>query len=172
MAKYQYGTNPRKLEPEVVPNRKKKKVTQNKANPKKQVRKQAKQRVKTKNQLKRKKAKVILGIVLLFGVLLAISYRNSLITENFAKIRNLKTDLAAIQKENQQLEVNIESSLNLKNIEKEAKDTLGMQKLTNDQKVYIHLPKKDYVEPAEEQIQLEEKENIFQKIWNQIQEWM
>lgn len=165
MARYQYGTSPRKIEPEYTPNRKKKTVeTKNKTNQKNEIRKRAKENVKAKKQEQRIKAKVILYVALIFGVLLAISYRNSLITENFAKIKNLKTNLAAVQKENEQLEVNIESSLNLNNVEKLAKEQLGMQKLSKEQKVYINLPKKDYIEPAAEQVQMTEHKDILQKI--------
>ena len=41
-----------------------------------------------------------------------------------------------------------------------------MQKLSNDQKIYVSLPKQDYVAPASEQIVIEEEQNLFQKIFN------
>ena len=57
--------------------------------------------------------------------------------------------------------------MNLSNIEKLAKEKLGMQKLDNSQKVYVSLPKKDYVEPAVEEVKLDDtEENWFQKIIN------
>lgn len=164
MARYQYGTSPRKVEPDYTPYPKKTAQPQRKQAQKQAIRKKAKQNVKAKNQEKRKKARIIGYVAVIFGVLLAISYRNSLITENFTQVKNLKTELAAIQKENEQLEVNIESSVNLNNIEKEATEQLGMQKLTQGQKVYVELPKKDYVEPATEQVQIEENQSVFQKI--------
>ena len=68
-----------------------------------------------------------------------------------------------MQKENEQLEVNIESSINLTNIEKEATEQLGMQKLTNDQKIYVSLPKKDYVQPTTEDIIKSNKNNNWFK---------
>ena len=53
-------------------------------------------------------------------------------------------------------------------IEKQAKEKLGMQKLTNKQTVYVTLPKKDYVESATEEVfQVEEKswiQNIIDMI--------
>ena len=103
-------------------------------------------------------------VLLGFVILLAISYRNSLITESFNKKEQLKSDLAVIEKENQQLEVNIQNSLNLSNIEKAAKENSGMKKLDATQKHYVNLPKKDYVEPASEQIIIEEEKNWFEKI--------
>lgn len=166
MARYQYGTSPRKIEPDYTPHTKKAKIPQKKQvqTKKQQIRKDVKKKVKAKNAEKRRKVRIIGYVAIAFGILLAISYRNSLITENFTEVRNLKTELSAIQKENEQLEVNIESSINLQNIEKEATEQLGMQKLTQGQKVYIELPKKDYVEPATEQIEMGEKQNILEKI--------
>lgn len=54
-------------------------------------------------------------------MLLVVSYRNSLITEDFNKVKSLKAELATLQKENQQTQVSIESNLNLSKIEEEAK---------------------------------------------------
>ena len=153
--KYQYETSPRKLKPEYEPIKnddvKKKSSTLKQKNKKSQ--KQAKLEVKT-----------IMYIVIGFAILFAISYRNSLITESFNKKEQLKSDLAVIEKENQQLEVNIQNSLNLSNIEKAAKENSGMKKLDATQKHYVNLPKKDYVEPASEQIIIEEEKNWFEKI--------
>ena len=39
-----------------------------------------------------------------------------------------------------------------------------MKKLDATQKHYVNLPKKDYVEPASEQIIIEEEKNWFEKI--------
>ena len=93
--------------------------------------------------------------LLAFAVLLAISYQNSQITVKFNEMQEQKKKLATMQKENEQLEINIENSLNIKNIEKEAKEKLGMEKLTNKQTVYVTLPKKDYVELKEEKTWLQ-----------------
>jgi hypothetical protein len=156
---YQYETSPRKLKPEYKPNKKedvKKKSTtinKNKVNKKN----------KKKKHLK-PQTKIVTYVVLGFVILLAISYRNSLITERFSKKEQLKSDLAVIEKENQQLEVNIQNSLNLSNIEKAAKENSGMKKLDSTQKRYVNLPKKDYVEPASEQVIIEEEKNWFEKV--------
>ena len=100
------------------------------------------------------------GFIILFG----ISYQNSLITETFNKKEDLKKSLSAVQKENEQLRVNIENSLNLNNIEQLAKEKLGMQKLDNAQKKYISLDKKDYVEPATEEVFIQKEESLWQKL--------
>ena len=102
--------------------------------------------------------------LLAFAVLLAISYQNSQITVKFNEMQEQKKKLATMQKENEQLEINIENNLNIKNIEKEAKEKLGMEKLTNKQTVYVTLPKKDYVESATEKVVLKEEKTWLQKI--------
>lgn len=157
---YQYETSPRKLEPEYEPPKdpyaKKKSSTLKKKKENKVQKRQLKSHVK---------AVMYIGIV--FAVLFIIGYRNSFINESFSKNEKLKSTLAVIQKENEQLQVSIENSLNLSNIEKMAKEKLGMQKLDNSQKVYISLPKKDYVEPAVEEVKIEDAEvNWLQKIIN------
>jgi len=49
--------------------------------------------------------------------------------------------------------------LNLNNLEQEAKEQLGMQKLNSSQTIYITLPKTDYIEPAAEQVVIEEEQS-------------
>lgn len=163
--RYQYETSPRKLQPEYEPRVKKypKKSTAKKVKvvSRKQVRPKAKKKLKVE-------AKVMVYVAIGFTILLAISYRNSVINEKFAEIKTLKSNLAALQKENEQLEVSIESSLNLKTIEQSAKDLLGMQKLENSQSVYISLPKQDYIEPASEEIITEKNVSIWERIINFI----
>ena len=159
--RYQYETSPRKLEPEYQPIKDpyaRKKVTT--------VKKKAKQQ-KPKSQLKAN-IKTITYIFLIFASLFVISYRNSLINESFNENENLKSNLAAIEKENEQLKVNLENSLNLSNIEKLAKEKLGMQKLSGSQKVYVNLNKKDYIEPASEEVIIEDNSNWFEKLLNAI----
>ena len=99
---------------------------------------------------------------------MTISYRNSKINEKFTEVQSLKKELSSLQKENEQLKVNIENSLNFNNIEKLAKEKLGMQKLTNKQTVYVSLPKKDYVESASEKVVIEKDKNWFEKFVDKI----
>lgn len=160
---YQYETSPRKIEPEYEirknPYQKKKTSTQKakKTNNKKYTQKQLKPKVK-----------LALYIAIAFAILFAISYRNSLITESFNKKEELKASLSAIEKENEQLKINIEKSLNLNNVEQSAKEMLGMQKLNNSQKVYISLPKQDYIESGAQEVLIEENISIWDKIVNFI----
>ena len=101
-------------------------------------------------------------------MLLTVSYRYSLINENYNNKESLKSQLCEIEKENEQLKVNIESSLNLNSVEKTAETELGMHKLTNDQKVYVYLQKKDYVEPTVEEVVIDEQTSWWEKILNSL----
>ena len=110
--------------------------------------------------------KIVLFLVAGFSVLFAISYQNSLISESFNRKEQYKKEMEALSKTNQQIEVGIENNLNLNSIEQAAKEKIGMQKLNNSQKIYVSLPKQDYVAPASEQIVMEEDTGFFQKIIN------
>ena len=162
---YEYGTTPRKLQPEYNQQKQKKQKKY-----KEQLKINEKQKRENMKLEKKKHNKNVAFIIAIFLILLAISYRSSLINERFSAIQKDKETLSALQKTNDQLEVSIESSLNLKNVEEVAKDKLGMQKLENDQKVYVNLDKKDYVEASSEDIEIETKEdtNWFMKILNNL----
>ena len=114
--------------------------------------------------IKQQKRRAIKYLVIGFLVLFAISYRNAEIDENFEKVQNLKSELATLEKGNSQLEVSIESNLNLTNLEQQARTILGMQKLTNKQTQYISLPKTDYIEPAAEQVVIKEHKRLIDTI--------
>ena len=154
-ANYQYETSPRKVKPEYEQKRnpytKKKKAS----TLKKKEQPINEQNKKEKNL--KAHIKTALYILVGFAILFAISYRNSLITASFDRKENLKSKLSTLQKENAQLEISIQSSLNLANIEKSASELLGMKKLDESQKVYVTLPKRDYVQPASEQVLVTEE---------------
>lgn len=159
---YQYTTSPRKLEPDVQRkrNRKQQKL--------KVVEDLPRQKVQLSKEQKKRQKNITLVVIGIFILLLTISYRNSQINEKFTEVQTLKKELSSLEKENQQLEVTIQNSLNLNNIEKQAKEKLGMQKLTNRQTVYVTLPKKDYVEPATEEVIKTEEKNWFQQFVDKI----
>lgn len=162
---YQYETSPRKLAPEYEPVKKK---VQKKTSAKK-----TSSKVNTSNKNKSKKSLkartlITMNLFIIFAVLFVIIYRNSLISQSFSQIQSLKSKVTDIQKENDQLEIGIQNSLNINNIEQAAKDLLGMQKLSSKQTVYLTLPKKDYVEPSTEEVIIEENTSILSKISNFI----
>ena len=158
--RYQYTTTPRKLEPDYNTQRKKKSNL-------KVVKDVKRQEIKVSKEQKKQQVKITILIVIVFAVLLTVSYRNSQINESFSEVQSLKKELSSLEKENEQLKVSIENSLNLNYIEQMAKEKLGMQRLTNKETVYINLPKKDYTEAASEKVE-KNKETWYEKIWNSI----
>lgn len=159
--KYQYETSPRKLEPDYKTEKKRQNI--------RVVKELPKQEVKLSKEQKRKHRRATFLVMAIFALLLTISYRNTKINEEFNDMQNLKTELASLKKENEQLQVTIENSLNFSNIEKQAKEKLGMQKLTNKQTLYVSLPKKDYIEPATEKVEISDNnKKWFEKFINKI----
>ena len=170
---YQYDTNPRKIKPEYETRTKKKTTMKKKSVARKKLKKDLKKnskKVAKKDERSIKKARFQIGVksFALVGILFIILFRNSQINESFAKIQSLKAEKTSIQKINDQLEINIQNSLNLNNVEQAAKELLGMQKLTNKQTRYISLPKKDYVETKAEEVVIEENESFIKKIIEKI----
>ena len=163
-ARYQYGTSPRKIEPDYE--RRSKKAP--KKGQLKVLKELPKQQIKLSKEQRSRQMKMTVTVVGLFLLLLTISCRNSQIDKKFDQIQDQKKQLATLQKENEQLKVSIENSLNLNNVEKVAKEELGMQKLSNRQTVYVTLPKKDYVESASEKVEIEEEKSWWEKIVDKI----
>lgn len=166
---YEYGATPRKLKPEYKP----RKTRKSREEIQKQIKINERQKREALKMEKKKHNKNVALVIAIFLVLLTVSYRSSLINERFNEIQNSKEKLASIQKTNGQLEVSIESSLNLNNVKNAAKDKLGMQELDNGQKVYVALDKKDYVEGATEDIDItsdsgNSSDTWYKKIMNKI----
>ena len=91
---YQYETSPKKLQPEYVPTKKAKKKT----NVKPQNTKKP-----SKQQTNKYNYKPVVYIGLAFVTLFTISYRYSLINEEYNSKENIKSKVSAVQKENEQL---------------------------------------------------------------------
>ena len=162
--RYQYETSPRKLEPEYSPVTKKypkKSVTPRNKNKTKNISKAS--IIRRKDQFK-----LIAAVLIVFSAVLTKSYRNSQIDESFSKTEELKEKYMAIEKENDQMKVDIENSLNYNNVEQQAKELLGMQKLSNKQTVYVNLPKKDYIQPATETVVIEKNDGFINTVINKF----
>lgn len=162
--RYQYETSPRKLEPEykTVTKRYPKKTVAPRQNKKTNKISKA-EIIKRKDQFK-----LIAILSIVFIAVFIISCRNSQIDESFSKNEELKEKYMAIEKENDQMKVDIENSLNYNNVEQQAKEILGMQKLTNKQTVYVNLPKKDYIQPATETVVIEKNSGLINNVINKI----
>lgn len=161
--RYQYETSPRKLDPIKDPKR----------NPQKPKKSKVKTTKKSAEEIKKvqqnNRIKLVTYLFIGFGILMAIGYRNSQINEAFTANKKLERQISEVQKENEQLEVNIQNSLNLSQIEQEAKVRLGMQKINSKQTVYVELPKKDYVEAATEEVVIQDEgTNLIDAVINWI----
>lgn len=169
---YQYETSPRKYEQEYDNRPKKRKKQKNKSIQKaqnvKNAQKEKQEKKKQRIEAFKFRVTVTFNVLIFLTIMFAVIYRNALITQSFSEIQGLKSKVSEIQKENDQLEISIQNSLNLSTIEQTAKDLLGMQKLTNKQTIYLTLPKKDYVEPSAEEVVIEENTGIIQSIINFI----
>ena len=163
---YQYETSPRKIKPEYEKPKKQEYKKQSTVKKVKNSTKKKKDDEKKKYTKELNKAKfgVFYKSVLVFVILFFMLFRNSQISESFSKIQALKAEITTIQKENDQIEISIQNSLNINHIEQAAKELLGMQKLTNRQTVYINLPKKDYVEHRAEEVIIEDNKGFFGNI--------
>ena len=87
------------------------------------------------------KVKTVLLISCLFVMLMIITYRFNIISENNLTLQNLKTDLERVQSNLASTEMGIEQSTDLTKIEAYAKQKLGMQKPDKNQVIYINTSK-------------------------------
>ena len=167
---YQCGTSARELEPEVrAPKRtpKSKKVANTKKSKKAKEIKSKKYQDKVKAQEARvARTNFAILMVIILGSILLLMYRNVKIRESFAGVQSLSKEVTSLGKENGQIAVNIQNNLNLNNIESIAASSLGMQKLSSKQTVYINLDTKDYTEISQKSIVKESKPNLVQRAIN------
>lgn len=178
---YQYETSPRKIKPDYSKpkrnapqyNKPKTKAKPKVKQPEKVVVKNTTKKqedLKAKNALIAKtKVSVFFKCALLFLIVFFMIFMNTKLSESITQIQKLKAQITELQKENDQLSINIQNNINLNNIEQAAKELLGMQKLSNRQTLYINLPKTDYIEPRTEMVIIEESkptviESLIQKI--------
>lgn len=161
MNNYQYETSPRKIEYE-EPKKKKKQVKSKKP--------KAKLSEKTIKEIEIKKAQrnftLIMAIVLICAGF--IVFMNVKINESFSEVQSMTKTISSLEKENSQISVNIQNSLNLSNIENKAITDSGMQKLNNKQIIYVALDTKDYVEISSEKIATASNEGFFKSLWNKF----
>ena len=165
---YQYGTSPRKYEPEytrTTTNTKRtknptkqvaRKENKNKVNTKVKEKRETKTEVKKNVQEGKNRALQVVTVLAIFGMLLTVSYREIAIMEMFNQKKNLENNLAVIQKEDGQVEKSIkevESTLDWNSIQQKAAEQLGMQKKPG---TLVDLDKTDNVETSNKLIKNEE----------------
>ncbi len=162
---YQYETSPRKYEPEYtrISSTKEKQVQKKKVAKKNTAKVLAERQKAKKAQEKKNKFIQVVFVIAVFGMLLAISYREISIMEMFNQKKDMESQLAVIEKENGQVQKNIkeeESKLDWNEIKKRATEELGMQTKIGTP---VNLEKTDNVETKTKLIK-EEKTSILEKI--------
>ena len=160
---YQYETSPRKYEPEYTPRKNKKIEVQKRVSKKEKERIRAEKEKEKKILEKKKKAKQMIIVFAIFGMLLTVSYREIAIMEMFNQKKEMEDQLALVEKENGQVEKSIkeeESKLDWNKIKQIATEQLGMQK---KEEVSIDLNKTDSVETQNTYIK-EENVSILERI--------
>lgn len=168
---YSYGTSPRKYYPnendnnfrtrEVKRKKVKKQITNTNINTKK-VNEAIRQ--KEKAAKKSLNIKIFVFIVLFASGALLSLYNDSIIDKKFIAINDSKEKITKYEKENSQMELNLQNNLSLTNIEKAAKERLGMQKISKDNTVYVDLERNDYIEPVIVNRVTTEEKNLIEKI--------
>ncbi|MGE4283691.1 MAG: hypothetical protein AB7G87_08215 [Clostridia bacterium] len=122
-----------------------------------------KQRESIKPQPKVKavgKLKTISGIFICFAIAFCILLRYVSITEASNKIDGYKRQLSDIQRVNEQMQVEIDRSIDLKKVEEIARTKLEMRKPEKYQIVYVKLDRSDYAEIVELQEHKLQNRNI------------
>ena len=102
-------------------------------------------------------------VIAVFGMLLAVSYREISIMEMFNHKKDMESQLAVVEKENGQVQKSIkeeESKLDWNEIKRRATDELGMQTKVGTP---VNLEKADNVETYTKMIK-EEKTSVIEKI--------
>lgn len=141
---YQYETSPRKYEPEYTTRKTTKKQAPKVS--KKEIEKRLEKERAKKAEERKKKTKQVIAVVVVFAMLLTVSYREIQIMEMFDQKKEQEDKLALIEKENGQVEKNIkeeESKLEWNTIKQRATEELGMEVKTG---IPINLEKSDNVE--------------------------
>ena len=167
MSPYQYGTSAKKLDSDIKSPKKEPKKAKKSSGVKS---KKNKDKIKAK-ELRIAKTNFTILMLVALGCILLLMYRNVKIRESFAGVQSLSKSVSLLEKENSQIAVNIQNNLNLNNIENIATSTLGMQKLSSKQTVYINLDTKDYTEISQKSITKESKDNLVKKIISKVQDF-
>jgi len=103
---------------------------------------------KTKQQVAQRQAKLLsmAKILLVASLAFLVLYRGVIITDTCNAVEQKQNTLNALITSNEKLQVEIDRSLDLDNIETIARDQLGMRRAEKYQTIYIDLEQVDYVE--------------------------
>lgn len=181
---YEFGTSPKKVYPEYddLKIRTRRKTTRPKKTNRQNIKTSNKKKTKPKKRSKAYKRWKILQlsmtktekfyVIMLVGILLALAFvfivRESEIDKKFMASQDKRNSIEQIEKENSQIELSFQNSLSLTNIEKQARERLGMEKQSPKNTVYVNFDSEDFVESVVvNRVQNEEK-SFIQKIIDKL----
>lgn len=106
------------------------------------------------NTIKKPKARpqraTVISVVVLVAMAFLVLFRGLMITAGYDKLEEKNILLSEMIAENQKLQFKIDQALDLKNIEKIAKDTFNMGQPTKAQMIYINLDQENEVKKVRE----------------------
>ena len=120
--------------------------------------------VRQASEARRLPGRLIGNVLLVCVAALLILFRYSAIVERDHRLELLKEERNAILDENKRMQVEIDSALNLDNVERIAMIELGMGKPEKYQTVYVNIQGDDYVEVAEETEETAEGKQFYATI--------
>lgn len=152
---YNMGSAVPVIEPNQYPN-----VYEPKVSPRKRHVKTKAERLKEKQQIMemaRYHLKFLFTASVIFAGCIVMMMFNATITEKQENIKQLNYQLNTLKEENLSLEADISAQLDLKYIEKEATERLGMSKPADYQIVYIDVPKSNYTVQYDVETEIDNK---------------
>jgi cell division protein FtsL len=111
---------------------------------------------------------VIMLLLVLFISLFFVVFRYVEINEANITLNTYKSEYNNLISENDQIQISIDRSIDLKHVEEIAKNKLGMQSPEKYQIIYVNINKNDYAEIPYLRAERAEKGNVIKLIANKI----
>lgn len=108
-----------------------------------------KNKIQIVNEVTVHSAKIYIPLAMVFVFAVLVVFSNAMTIEQKATISQLKDELKQIEDNNTYIETELTKNIDLKEVEKQAAQRLGMQKPANYQIVYIDVPKQSYTSKYE-----------------------
>lgn len=108
-----------------------------------------KNKIQIVNEVTVHSAKIYIPLAMVFVFAVLVVFSNAMTIEQKATISQLKDELKQIEDNNRYIETELTKNIDLKEVEKQAVQRLGMQKPANYQIVYIDVPKQSYTSKYE-----------------------
>lgn len=121
------------------------------------------------NKIKKRikyKFNVILNTSIIFIIGITLIYRYSVIYDMQKKINIINTEISTINKQNENLKIQLIKVSSIQEIEKVALEKLHMISPDKNHVIYSDLSKKNFIEEATKNNNLVEKESVVNKLLN------